>query len=357
VRSVAGAHVHAPPHPNRVIRIRRKSIALALQGGGSHGAYTWGVLDRLLEEDHLDIDAISGASAGAMNAAVLAHGMTSGGRDGARAALDRFWRRISTASGLFAAWESAWQDETPALRALTTLSTFLSPAQLNPLALNPLREILAEELDIERIRTACPTDLFISATQVRTGSLRVFDRSELTLDVLLASACLPRLHPPVAIQGEAYWDGGLSANPAVLPLLEQPRTRDIVFVTLLPARQASPTTVCGISQRLSEIAFGSAFLAELRWLALAKRIAGGRLFGFGVTGRLKRLSLHVIDGGSIASGLGPHSQVNTARSFLERLRARGHADTDAWLHRNYGAIGRRSTVALESYLQPATAEA
>ena len=209
-----------------------------VQGGGSHGAYTWGVLDRLLEEERIEIEAISGASAGAMNAVVLAHGFTTGGRDGARAALSAFWREISKRhhNGVLGYTGAGLPVADPAAKGYLFLSRFFSPYQLNPFNLNPLRDILGEQVDFERLRAECRIELFIATTRASTATSRIFSTRELTREVLLASACLPSIHHSVEIDGEAYWDGGLTANPPLSILVYNCSARDMLVVVLNPSR-------------------------------------------------------------------------------------------------------------------------
>jgi NTE family protein len=200
--------------------LAKKKISLALQGGGSHGAFTWGVLDRLLEDERIALQGVSGASAGAINAALLASGLTEGGPEGARRKLGQFWQSIMTSL------------PNPAMQALLMLTRFLAPAQLNPLNLNPLREILAAQIDFERLRRECRLALFVAATEVGSGMPRIFRTSEITAEVLLASACLPSVHHAVEIEGKAYWDGGLTANPPLRPLIYECEARDLLLVRL-----------------------------------------------------------------------------------------------------------------------------
>jgi NTE family protein len=298
--------------------MRTKVISLALQGGGSHGALTWGVLDRLLEDERIEIDGISGASAGAINAVVLAHGLTTGGREGARQALADFWRSVTS------------KAPSALVESLVFLSRFFSPSQVNPLNLNPLRDILAAQVDFARLRADGATPLFIAATNVRTGMPRVFRTREITADVVLASACLPWLHRTVEIDGEAYWDGGLSANPPVRPLLYECEARDIVLVLLQPARRpAVPVTADDIWSRLTELSFTSALHAELQGIALAKREAERSRFSFGrLERRLRRLNLHRI---CAPEAMSMQSRVNTSSVFMQALHEAGRAQADAWL--------------------------
>lgn len=298
--------------------MKAKVISLALQGGGSHGALTWGVLDRLLEDERIQIDGISGASAGAINAVVLAYGLTTGGREGARQALAEFWNSVAA------------KAPSPLVESMVFLARFLSPSQFNPLNLNPLRDILAAQVNFAHLRAQGATRLFIAATNVRTGMPRVFRAPEITADVVLASACLPWLHRTVEIDGEAYWDGGLSANPPVRSLLYECEARDIVLVLLQPARRPSvPVIAEDIWARVTELSFTAALHAELEGIALAKREAERSPFSFGrLERRLRRLRLHRICAPEALSKL---SRVNINSVFMQTLHEAGRAQADAWL--------------------------
>jgi NTE family protein len=319
-------------------------VALALQGGGSHGAFTWGVLDRLLEDDRFEIEAISGASAGTINAVALAHGMLQGGRDGARDALQKFWSALGalTPPGFFheAFTESALRAvPSPSLQAFLTLARYFAPYQLNPFDLNPLRDILQAQIDFARLQRS-RLKLFVATTRVQTGTLRVFRTAEIDLSVALASACLPLMHHTVTIGGEPYWDGGLTANPPLYPLLHECTARDIIAVLLHPRRwPAVPTTAGDISHRLTEISFGAAFHSELHGIALARRAALQSWFGWGTLGRrLRRFNLQVIDSPDLMSSLDALSRLNSQAAFIMALRDAGRERADAWL-RDYDARG------------------
>lgn len=332
--------------------MHKKLVTLALQGGGSHGAFTWGVLDRLLEDGRIEIEGISGASAGAMNAVTLAYGFTIGGRDGAREALRKFWEGVAASAPFsFIPDEMLWpstlamqSDLPPAMKAFVALTRFFSPYQLNPFDINPLRDILAEQIDFERLRRACSIKLFIATTQVSSGTLKLFRNRQLTLDALLASACLPLLHRAVDINGEAYWDGGLTANPPLFPLLHKCGASDIVVVLLhpQPSREV-PTTADTIWHRLTEMGFSSTFYTELQGVMLAKREAQHGLFAFGrLERRLRRLNLHMIESPELMSQLGTHSKLNAHPAFIQRLYNEGRERGDAWLKRNFRRLGVRS---------------
>ncbi|WP_234814973.1 patatin-like phospholipase family protein, partial [Noviherbaspirillum denitrificans] len=313
--------------------MEKKKVTLALQGGGSHGAFTWGVLDRLLEDSRIEIEGISGASAGAMNAVVLAHGMTVGGRDGARQALADFWHAVASSAPYSPIPEhlaasanlAAHSDLPPALRPLLSLLRFFSPYQLNPFDINPLRDILARQVDFDRLRTQCDLRLFIAATHVSTGTLRLFRTRQMSIDVLLASACLPLLHRAVEIDGEAYWDGGLTANPPLFPLVHKCDARDIVVVLLHPQpRQHVPMTADDIWHRLTEMGFSSTFFTELQGLMLVQREAKRGWFAFGrLERRLRQLNMHVVESQELMSQLGRHSKLNASPAFINGLHEEG----------------------------------
>ena len=256
-------------------------VDLALQGGGSHGAFTWGVLDRLLQEPWLRIEAISGTSAGAMNAAVLAGGWIAGGAEGARAALHAYWQRVSRAAAFSPFQRSPldrllgrWAlDTSPAYVAMDLMSRVLSPYDLNPLGINPLRSILDESIDFERIARS-PIKLFVTATNVHTGRGRIFRNAEITADVLLASACLPTMFQAVEIDGEPYWDGGYAGNPTITPLIRESDATDTILVQINPRERAdTPRSASEILNRLNEISFNSPLMKELRMIAVLREVA------------------------------------------------------------------------------------
>jgi len=327
------------------LRTGMRRIALALQGGGSHGAFTWGVLDRLLEDPLIEPTALSGASAGAVNAVVLAHGWTKGGRDGARAALTEFWERLGRLSlpgfGALAA----------AGKPLLLLTRFFSPYQLNPLDLNPLRRLLEEQVDFERLRTHCPLPLFVAATRVATGTLRVFRTRELTVDTVLASACLPTLHHAIEIDGEAYWDGGFAANAPLYSLVIHAAAPDLIIIALHPKRRAkTPLAADEIAQRASEISFSSAFFTEVQGILLAQRQARRMWVPLSqAVRRLRHLRLHLVDGGAWMEQLPGTSRMNIEAEFLRQLHAHGRERAGAWLERNRG-VGAPTARSLEELL-------
>ncbi len=341
--------------------MQKKTLTLALQGGGSHGAFTWGVLERLLEDERIDIEGISGASAGAMNAVVLAHGWTAGGREGARLALQELWQSVATRQPFSAQPDDAWSAENIAtntkpsasVNALLSLTRFLSPYQWNPFDVNPLRDMLAAQIDFERLRAECPLKLFIAATHVRSGTLKLFRTREMTIDMLLASACLPSLHHAVEIDGEAYWDGGFTANPPLFPLLHRCNARDIMVVLLHSASHAGvPMTVSEIHTRLAEIGFNAAISTELQAIALAQREARRGLFAFGrLERRMRNLHVHAVASPEFMGKLTTISRMNTQAPFLEALRNEGRQQTARWLDENFAHIGKRSSFSLTPFLR------
>jgi NTE family protein len=340
------------------MKLRKIRANLALQGGGSHGAFTWGVLDRLLEDGRIEIEAISGASAGAMNAVALAHGLLRGGSDGARQSLKDFWGAVA-ARALPSFVPTDWMQSddlqvrpTPALRAFLALVRYFAPYQLNPFDLNPLRDILTAQIDFERLRSESRIGLFIATTRVATGTLRLFRTREVALEVVLASACLPALHNTVTIDGEGYWDGGLTANPPLYPLLHECQARDIIAVLLHPCRWPdAPTTAGEISQRLTEISFGAAFFSEMQGIALARREAQRSLFAWGaLERRLRRANFHVIDAPELMGSLDTVSKLNAQASFIAALHDAGRRCAGAWLEGHGGALGVRTTYDLSRLL-------
>jgi NTE family protein len=329
--------------------VNRKTVTLALQGGGSHGAFTWGVLDRLLEDERLTIEGISGASAGAMNGLALAHGYMTGGHEGARAALKMFWEAVASRAPLshlpeFASAATANNTQakvSPSVRASLRMLRYFSARQLNPLDLNPLRELLNEQIDFERMRTECPIKLYIAATAVQSGRLKLFENAELSVDALLASSCLPFFNQAVQIDGVAYWDGGFTANPPLFPLIDGCAARDLIAVVLQPLERAEvPTKPDEIRERLTEISLAAPFFTELQRVTTAEQQAKGQ----GASERrVNRLKLHLIDSQLLMSQLGTHSKLNAHPSFIGRLFDNGRERADLWLKENFSAIGRQSS--------------
>jgi NTE family protein len=329
-------------------------IDFALQGGGSHGAFTWGVLDRLLEEPWLRIAGISGTSAGAMNAAVLADGWVDGGAEGARAALEKFWQRVSRAAAFSPLQRSPldrllgrWTlDTSPAYVFMDLMSRVLSPYALNPLDLNPLRRILAESIDFRRLATS-PIKLFITATSVRTGRGRIFRNAEITAEVLLASACLPTMFRAIEIDGEPYWDGGFTGNPTITPLVRETDAHDSILIQINPReRSETPRTAADILNRLNEISFNSPLMKELRMIALLRQVADP---GSGEGTRWAQMRMHRIMTDMLTQ-FGASSKLNAEWEFIAMLRSEGRRAAGDFLDVDGKYLGKRSTADLDALL-------
>ncbi|PSJ47685.1 esterase [Zobellella endophytica] len=325
---------------------RRRSISLALQGGGAHGAFTWGVLDALLEDGRFVIEGVSGTSAGAMNAVVLAHGLLQGGNEGAREALARFWEAVADCAPMLNAGADSESGRlASAIRIMLYWTQQFSPQQFNPYGINPLRDIVSRQIDFDRLRERCPLKLFIAATHANTGRLRLFRTAELKAEMLLASACLPTLHHAILIDGEPYWDGAFAANPAVFPLVYEASSADILLVLLSPFEHAQlPLTHEEIHHRTQELAFKSTLLREMHSLALARQFAGRTLWPAGrLERRLSRTRMHLIDTGDLVGRLAMESKLTTSRSFLEMLRDQGRERTSVWLSEHGDTVGKGAT--------------
>ncbi len=330
-----------------------KAVALALQGGGAHGAFTWGVLDALIEDGRLAFEAITGASAGAMNAVVMVDGWLEGGPQGAREGLKRFWREVSLdgdmgptqtrfVGGLFRFWKGPVAEFWA--KALSP-----SPYVSNPLNINPLRRALAAQVDFERLRGAGTAGVFVSATNVWTGKLAVFERERLTVDHLMASACLPTVFQAVEIDGVPYWDGGYLGNPPLYPLHRGARTRDIVLVQINPVeRRETPRTERAIQDRLNEITFNANLTRELRAIDF---IDG--LIEEGTLGRTgyERVRVHRIDGTGALEDYDAASKLDARWRVFERLRDEGRDAAKAWLTETYDTVGRAGTLDLRRAYQ------
>ena len=329
-----------------------KTVSLALQGGGSHGAFTWGVLDAILEDGRLAIEAISGASAGAMNAIALADGWQEGGPEGARAGLEAFWQRVSLGGqlspmqrGVFDRMMGFWYDEDSFGRMwLESFKKFSNPYDSNPLDANPLRDALADLINFENVR-ACPrVKLCIAATNVWTGKLKVFAREELTVDHLLASACLPQVFKAVEIDGVPYWDGGYMGNPPLYPLFYGVAADDILLVQINPIEhRETPRTAREISNRLSEITFNASLVKELRAIEFVTRLIDeGKLSHE----EYKRVLMHRVEPTGYLDDFTASSRIRPDWSTIKTLKDRGHAAGRAWLERHYDDIGKRATLDL-----------
>jgi NTE family protein len=331
------------------------SVDLALQGGGAHGAFTWGVLDRLLEESWLKIEGISGTSAGAMNAAALISGQVAGGAQGARETLELFWRRVSEAARLSPLQRSPvdvflgrWTlDTSPFFIATDLMSRLFSPYDFNPKDVNPLRQILAEVIDFEKVAEA-PIKIFVTATNVATGRARVFRNTDVSPDALLASACLPTMFQAIELDGEIYWDGGYSGNPTITPLVRECVSRDTILVQINPIeRKDRPRSATDITNRLNEVSFNSVLLKELRMIALLRQTANpGDKEGAQWAGmRIHRISSEMM------TELSASSKLLAEWDFLCMLRDEGRRSAEAFLDLHGRDIGSRSTLDLDVLLE------
>jgi len=331
-----------------------KKIKLALQGGGAHGAFTWGVLDRLLADPRLEIEAVVGTSAGAMNAAVLVDGLARGGAEAAREHLHTFWHGVA---GLAAA--SLMQpspldrmlglgnmDFSPTWRVVDVLNKIFSPYELNPSNDNPLRELVERTVDFTRLREGSGPALFVCATNVLTGRLRVFNRSEISGAAVMASACLPTLFQTVEVDGEHYWDGGYCGNPPIFPLIYMGGGADVLIVQLNPINvPAVPQDVRGIIDRINTLSFNSSLMREMRMIKfVTDLIDRGDL----PAERYLRLNIHTIDAEMELAALSASSKLNADKAFLLQLRALGQSKADAFLQAHFDAIGHRSSTDIEA---------
>jgi NTE family protein len=331
----------------------KRTINLALQGGGAHGAFTWGVLDRLLEDERILIEGISGTSAGAINAALVAQGHIKDGAQGARAELDRFWHRLSKI-GLFSPVHRSWYerakgtwnlDNSPTAVWVDELSRVVSPYQINPLNLSPLRDLLETMLDCNVLKGEGGVKLFITATNVRTGKPRIFSRGDLSLDALLASACLPQIFQAVIIEGDPYWDGGYMGNPSIWPLIYECASSDVVLVEINPlTREGVPRSAAEITNRLNEITFNASLMREMRAIAFVERLIEGDAHKHAEVSRLRHMLIHMIENEGAMKKLGVASKMNTDIDFLLYLKELGRDTVSGWLEQHFEALGRHSSI-------------
>lgn len=330
-----------------------KAIELALQGGGAHGAFTWGVLDRMLADPRLEIAAISGTSAGAMNAAVLAHGMEKGGAEGARLALEQFWRAVSDAARfspvqrtpldiLMGRWSL---DFSPGYLMLDMMTRLVSPYQTNPGNLNPLRDLVVEMVDFDAVNCCGRVKVFVTATDVESGRAHVFRQPHITADTLMASACLPFMFQAVEIDGRFYWDGGYMGNPALFPLVDECPTRDLILIQVNPFWRAGPPTGAqDILNRLNEITFNASLVNELRSIRLLKQLIEAEGLE---SERYRDMLIHRIHASMELEHLRISSKMNAEWGFLTHLKTVGWRTADEWLERNFDRLGVDSTFDLD----------
>ena len=331
----------------------KKSINLALQGGGSHGAFTWGVLDYLMEDGRINVQGISGTSAGAMNAVVFTQGFMEGGAEGARQSLEHFWRKISNLA-MFSPLKRSplgiltgnWDiSGSPAYVMMDYMSRITSPYELNPFKFNPLRELVESTIDFEKIRTCRDIELFIAATNVRSGKIKVFEGNELTADMILASACLPTIYQAVEVDGIPYWDGGFSGNPPLFPLFQTTESQDIVIVQVNPIERLEvPKTAREIQNRINEISFNSSLLRELRSIEFVHRLLEENKLD---ADHYANILVHRIEATEQINPLSASSKMISEWSFLTHLRDIGREAAKKFLDEHYDNIGVESSLDLE----------
>jgi NTE family protein len=346
------AHANPSTIQARPAAAGQKVVNLAIQGVGAHGAFTWGVLDRLLEDERLAFDGITATSAGAVNAALLAYGLAVGGREGAKKTLDHYWRRLAamTSGSIFQPspfdkiYGNFGLDFSPGYVFVDTLSQVFSPYQLNPHNYNPFRKLLEEVIDFAVLRRQSGVKLFLSATNVRSGKVKIFRSEELSADHVVASSCQPLMMHAVEIDGEYYWDGGFMGNPALFPVIYACEARDIILVHLTPLeRLENPTTSRAILSRMQEVTFNSSLMREMRVVAfVSKLIDEGQI----VDG--KRVLLHTIDGEDVIGALSNSSKLNGDWDFVHHLYQIGRQRADDWLKCNFQRLGVETTIDLQS---------
>jgi len=331
----------------------RKTINLALQGGGSHGAFAWGALDRILEDERIVIEGIVGTSAGAMNAVVTAYGLTVGGNEGARQALKSFWEAVACVGTWSIVQPSLLDlminpgslDFSPGWVLMDTLSRVWSPYQMNPTNYHPLREILKEQIDFARLRRSEKVKLFVCASNVFTNRLRVFDLNGISVDAVVASGCIPSVFQAVEINGEYFWDGGYMGNPPIFPLIYNCASADVLLIMVNPIHiEQVPQTAQAIFDRINTLSFNSSLMREMRAISFVNRLVDG---GFDDGGRLRKMLIHCIDAEDEMSRLGVSSKLNVGREFLRWLFELGRARADIFLRDHFGAIGQDSSTSIE----------
>jgi NTE family protein len=330
-----------------------RQINLALQGGGSHGAFAWGVLDRLLEDERVGVEGIVGTSAGAMNAVVTAYGLTLGGSDGARKSLRRFWEAVAE-QGNWSIMQPSWFDRlrspgsldySPGWMVMDMWSRVLSPYQINPANYHPLRDILSEQINFETLRQSDKVKLFVCASNVITNRLHVFEHSEISVDAILASACIPSVFQAVEIDGEYFWDGGYMGNPPIFPIIYNCTSTDVLLIMVNPIQiKQVPQTAQAILDRINTLSFNSSLMREMRAINFVNRLVER---GFDEGGRLKKMLIHCIDAEEEMSKLGVSSKLNVSREFLKWLFELGRKRAEAFLHEHFEKIGKESSISIE----------
>lgn len=334
----------------------KKRIAIACQGGGSHGAFTWGVLDALLEDGRFEIEGLTGTSAGGMNAVATAQGLAKGGNKEARATLRLFWERVHESGknsilnnrGPIDKYMHNWtMYNSPGFLMFEFLSRMYSPYELNPMKTDPLRDVIVNTFDFDFLRSQDVCKVFLCATHVYTGKLAVFKTNEIKLECLLATACLPTIHGAVLVDGEYYWDGGFIGNPVMFPLIYDCETSDVILIQVNPAiRNKLPTSAREISDRLNEITNNASVIREMRAVHLI-----GQLQDEGIIpeGRMKRVHMHLIEDEACFQELGWGSKLNTEMDFFDHLFKKGRDAATAWISKNYESVGKKTTALIREH--------
>ena len=344
----------------------KKTINLALQGGGSHGAFTWGVLDYLLEDGRFDFECVTATSAGAMNAVALAHGLLEDGQEGARESLQDFWYEVSASGGFLGTMKNATVDLNESFRkyipdwamastpyykytAFENFTDMFSPYQFNPLNFNALRPVLEKTVDMERLRSSQEgLKIFLNATNVRTGAEKVFSQQELSIDVVLASAALPFLFQAVEVEGEKYWDGGYMGNPSLWPLFYNAQSRDVLIVHINPIiREELPQQAFDIENRINEITFNATFLKEIRSIAFVKKLLKEDMLKEEHKDKYKNMLLHAVRTDKALTEVSIATKFSTDWTFLQHLRDLGRAEAAKWVKEHYEDVGQRDSVDIE----------
>ncbi|KTD74751.1 patatin-like phospholipase family protein [Legionella waltersii] len=336
-----------------------KMLNLALQGGGAHGALAWGILDKLLEDGRIHIDSISATSAGAMNAVILAHGLATGGHEGARKSLFEFWRKVSESGDIFSPLKRNPFEELLGVHLENTLSyhffglmsKLLSPYQFNPFNFNPLKDIVEQMVDFESIRCCNSVQLFVSATNVKTGKIKVFDNKNMSIEAVMASACLPFMFQAQQIDDEYFWDGGYMGNPAIFPLIYNSNCRDILIVHINPIyRDAVPETAADILNRVNEISFNSSLMREMRAIAFVTDLIENGWIKDEYIPNLRKMNLHAIRADTTMESYSVASKLDPSWDFIEHLFEVGREKGDEWLKLNFKTIGKNSSINIREYL-------
>lgn len=339
--------------------MKRKAVTLALQGGGAHGAFTWGVLDKFLEDRVFAIDGISATSAGSMNAVVLAQGMMNGGEEGARSLLYDFWRAMSDYGKMFGITATMPVDFVlePYLKApvnfllFSAITDLFSPYQLNPANFHPIREVLEKILDIEKIKKSDKIKLFICATNVKTGKIRVFNKEELSIQAIIASACLPKLFQAVEVDHEYYWDGGYLGNPAIFPLIYDTKAHDVIIVHTVPiVREEIPSSVIEIDTRLREISFNSSLMREMRAVSFVGKLKDQGWLKKKYENRVRTVFIHCLRADQALKDFPLSSVFSPDWDFLVQLRDLGRQAAEVWLEAHYQSIGKKTTIDFNEWL-------